>query len=99
MPRQSDPRPAFAPATGDVEVIEFTLDEAIPELFVPRPELSGLDPVADFASVLGQPAPFAVRRGGQLARHARGHCHGSGRCKPDEAGKPFTSHPDTESDR
>ncbi|WP_420994269.1 type VI secretion system Vgr family protein [Cupriavidus sp. 30B13] len=72
MPRQSDLRFTFAPAAGDFEVIEFTLDEAISEPFVLRLELASFDPAVDFGKLLDRPALFTLWRGETPVRYVHG---------------------------
>ncbi|WP_268960786.1 contractile injection system protein, VgrG/Pvc8 family, partial [Zestomonas carbonaria] len=72
MPRQSDLRFTFAPASGDFEVISFELDEGLSMPFRLTLELSSRDPAVDFGAILDRPALFTLWRGERAVRHVHG---------------------------
>ncbi|CAN7717032.1 type VI secretion system tip protein TssI/VgrG [Caballeronia sp. LjRoot31] len=73
MPRQSDLRFTFEPASGvTFDVIEFDLDEALSAPFALTLELSSSDPAVDFGQILDQPALFTLYQGEQPVRYVHG---------------------------
>jgi type VI secretion system secreted protein VgrG len=73
MPRQSDLRFTFQPASGlAFEVIEFRLEEGLSEPFVLTLDLSSTDAAIDFGQLLDQPAVFTLWRGEEAVRHVHG---------------------------
>ena len=73
MPRQSDLRFTFVPASGvALEVVAFTLTEGLSEPFHLALELSSGDPAVDFGSLLDQPAVLTLWRGEQPVRYVHG---------------------------
>jgi type VI secretion system secreted protein VgrG len=73
MPRQSDQRFTFEPASGvPFDVREFRLTEALSETFTLQLELSSSDPAIDFGKVLDQPALFTIWRDGAPVRYVHG---------------------------
>ncbi|SAK76014.1 Rhs element Vgr protein [Caballeronia pedi] len=73
MPRQSDLRFTFEPASGVAfDVLEFDLKEALSEIFELTLELSSADPAVDFGKMLDQPALFTLWRGVTPVRYVHG---------------------------
>ncbi|WP_343665180.1 type VI secretion system Vgr family protein [Paraburkholderia tropica] len=73
MPRQSDLRFTFEPASGlQFDVLEFDFNEALSETFSLRLKLSSINPAVDFAQILDQPALFTLWRGNTPARYVHG---------------------------
>jgi type VI secretion system secreted protein VgrG len=73
MPRQSDLRFTFEPASGAAfDVVKFILKEALSETFKLELDLSSSDLAVDFGSMLDQPALFTIRRGENPVRYVHG---------------------------
>ncbi|GAB2801931.1 type VI secretion system tip protein TssI/VgrG [Dyella kyungheensis] len=73
MPRQTDLRFTFEPASGIAfQVIEFRLEESLCQPFKLTVDLSSENPAVDFAQLLDQPALFTLWRG----EHAERYVHG-----------------------
>lgn len=74
MAQQSDVRFTFAPANKDIgfDVIEFTLDEGLSELYELKLELSSFDPSIDFGAILDKPALFTIWQQGRPVRYVSG---------------------------
>ncbi len=73
MPRQSDLRFTFEPASGVAfEVVAFTLEEALSEPFTLTVDLSSTDASVDFGQVLDQPALFTLWHGETPVRYVHG---------------------------
>jgi len=72
MPTQSDLRFTFNVGNTDFEVIEFTLEEGLSELYHLDLALSSFDAAVDFAQILDQPAHFTLWQGSAPIRHVWG---------------------------
>ena len=74
MPRQSDLRFAFTPASDDIalEVVSFVLTEGLSEPYRLALELSSHDPAIDFGRLLDRPAGLTLWRGDTAVRHVHG---------------------------
>ena len=73
MPRPSDLRFTFAPASGvALDVVAFTLTESLSEPFRLQLDLSSSDAAMDFGSLLDQPAVLTIWRDAQPVRYVHG---------------------------
>ncbi|GAB2812456.1 type VI secretion system Vgr family protein [Dyella kyungheensis] len=73
MPRHTDLRFTFEPASGlTFDVLAFTLDESLSQLFTLTVDLSSDNPSVDFGKLLDQPALFTLWRGEQAVRYVHG---------------------------
>ena len=73
MPRQSDLRFTFEPASGAAfEVIEFTLEESLSRPFKLELELASFDAALDFGTLLDKPAVFTLWHADTPVRYVHG---------------------------